>query len=217
MKTHKQLGFFCAAGDKIPLLLQILVQNSPKRGIVFCNSSASVAFVNRHLQSLGVAKNSPRVVVHSDATFNSAKGERGDAKMTAGHGFDCVINFDLPYAPRVYGERLRAVDAGGACISLLCDYYSDFAQPILDAYPLSCSWSPYVDQLPSRKQIKAWSTVAQPSNQSIATQKRTRVQRNGASSKSRQSREEQHAATPKRPSAQISIWSKIASLFNSKS
>lgn len=211
---NRHLGFYCAAGEKIPLLMQILVQNNPKRSVVFCNSGANVEFVKKHFQGAGVADNSSRVVVHSDVTF---RGER--------QRFDCVINFDVPYAPRMYEERLRAAGDGGSCISLLCDYYSDFAQPILDSYQVTCSWSPYAMQLPSRKKMQEWS--AQFSSSSPPSPRRPQQRQSGkhthsketASRKTRPRYSQSKRASPADKSSQSkksSLWSRIAALFVSK-
>ena len=205
MNKQKHLGFFCAAGEKIPLLMQILVQNNPKRSVVFCNSGASVDFVKKHFQNAGIVGDSPRVIVHSDVTF---RGER--------QRFDCVINFDVPYAPRMYEERLRAAGDDGSCISLLCDYYSDFAQPILESYKMTCGWSPYAMQTPSRKKMQEWSTVSQPQRPQRQPSKGKRTVRKDAQRDRKTNRQPKDRQQPS-PQAKRSLWARIAALFASKS
>ena len=185
--------------------MQVLVRDNPKHSIVFCNSGASVGFVQEHFQRAGIVRNSPRVVVHSDVTFKGKKQQ-----------FDCVINFDVPYAPKMYATRLQAAGADSRCISLLCDYYSDFAQPILESYPVACSWSPYALQMPSRKEMQEWSIGSLPAHH----QDRSKTSKGAPAMRAGQYQRKQADSRDrdKQPAVRTgkSLWSRIAALFTHK-
>ena len=111
-------------------------------------------FVKGHLQKNGFIPSSLRgtirkVTVTSDEAFRGGK-------------YDCVINFDIPFTPRVYTSRMDAVDKAkpdGRCISLFCDYYSDFAPQIVAKHNLRCGWPPSDlcrDFPPPVEQVRTW-------------------------------------------------------------
>ena len=148
------VGYLCEAHEKIMLIINILLQDKPDSSIIFCNTSECVDFVRKYLQRCGfiapAARTKRSVVVASD---EAVRDERKH--------YHCVINFDIPFAVRNYTARLGllARNPDGRCISLLCDYYSDFAPPIIARYSLQCSW-PASDfsayRLPERNTVKDW-------------------------------------------------------------
>jgi len=152
------VGYLCEAHEKILLVINILLQDKPDSSIIFCNTSECVSFVRKYLQRCGfivpASRAKRRVVVASDAAV------RDERKR-----YSCVINFDVPFAVRNYTARLGmlARNADGRCISLLCDYYSDFAPPIIAHYRLQCGW-PAVDlsgyHLPERPVVRDWLELA---------------------------------------------------------
>ena len=150
--TINHVGYLCEAHEKILLVIDILLKDKPDSSIIFCNTSECVDFVRKYLQRCGfIAPRAKRsVVVASD---DRVRNER--------QRYHCVINFDMPFAVRNYSTRLGllAHKDDGRCISLLCDYYSDFAPPIIARYQLQCGW-PAADfsdyRLPDRKTVNAW-------------------------------------------------------------
>lgn len=147
------VGYLCEAHEKILLVIDILLRDKPDSSIVFCNSSECVDFVRKYLQRCGFIAPATRaqrsVVVASDETM------RGERKR-----YSCVINFDVPFAVRNYTARMDMLARNnGRCISLLCDYYSDFAPPIIARYRLQCGW-PAADfsnySLPERSTVQDW-------------------------------------------------------------
>ena len=150
--NHVHVGYLCEAHEKILLVIDILLKDKPDSSIIFCNTSECVDFVRKYLQRCGfiVPRAKRSIVVTSD---DRVRHER--------QRYHCVINFDLPFALRNYSTRLDllARKDNGRCISLLCDYYSDFAPPIIARYQLQCSW-PAADfsdyRLPDRNTVNAW-------------------------------------------------------------
>ena len=148
------VGYLCEAHEKILLVIDILLQDKPDSSIIFCNTSECVDFVRKYLQRCGfiipAGRSRRSVVVGSDETVRSERKR-----------YQCVINFDVPFVVRNYTARLGmlARNRDGRCISLLCDYYSDFASPIIARYRLQCGW-PAADfsayQLPARSVVKDW-------------------------------------------------------------
>ena len=128
--TINHVGYLCEAHEKILLVIDILLQDKPDSSIIFCNTSECVEFVRKYLQRCGfiapAARTKRSVVVARD----------DEAMRNERQRYSCVINFDLPFAVRNYTARLGmlAHDNDGRCISLLCDYYSDFAPPIIARY-----------------------------------------------------------------------------------
>ncbi len=151
-RSAHHVGYLCEAHEKILLVIDILLQDKPDSSIIFCNTSECVDFVRKYLQRCGFVAPASRakrsVVVASDAAA------RGEHKR-----YGCVINFDVPFAVRNYSTRLAMLARNGRCISLLCDYYSDFAPPIIARYRLQCGW-PATDlsnyRLPERNTVRDW-------------------------------------------------------------
>ena len=152
--TISHVGYLCEAHEKILLVIDILLQDKPNSSIIFCNTSECVDFVRKYLQRCGfiapAARTQRSVVVASDEAAREARKH-----------YSCVINFDIPFAVRNYTARMGmlARNADGRYISLLCDYYSDFAPPIIARYRLQCGW-PATDfsayNLPARSTVTDW-------------------------------------------------------------
>ena len=216
--VREQVGYLCEAGEKIILLLEILLKGSPRTCGVFCNSKEGEEYVKKYLQRLGLISTqgtSSRVAVYCDASF---KGKQ--------QRYACVVNFDLPYTPHTYATRLQAVEHKGHCISMLCDYYSDFAPPIIAAHPLSCKWSPYdlrKQRSPSRQAISDWlaaTAKSKPRRQPKPTAKHA--------DKTKTNQYQRHASRrvtnahhpPKHHRVGVgknkSVWEKILSFFATK-
>lgn len=149
-----QVGYFCEAHEKILLVIDILLKNKPDNSVIFCNTSECVDFVKNYLKRCGFISSSSRAKRQVLVTTAGNDGVR--------RNFNCVINFDVPFALRIYTERLGMLDRNShssRCISLLCDYYSDFATPILAHHRLQCGWPPcdlrdY--RLPERAEVRSW-------------------------------------------------------------
>lgn len=150
--TINHVGYLCEAHEKILLVIDILLKDKPDSSIIFCNTSECVDFVRKYLQRCGfIAPRAKRsIVVASDDRVHHERQR-----------YHCVINFDMPFAVRNYNTRLGLLTRkdDGCCISLLCDYYSDFAPPIIARYQLQCGW-PAADfsdyRLPDRSTVNAW-------------------------------------------------------------
>lgn len=152
-----QTGYLCEAHEKISLVSSILFRDKPQSSVIFCNNRECVDFVKNHLHKSGFLPSSPggetrKVIVTSDETFRGGK-------------YDYVINFDIPFAPRVYASRLEAMDGAkrtSKCVSLFCDYYSDFAPPIVTEHNIRCVWPPSdlscSFPLPA-EQVRAWLAI----------------------------------------------------------
>ena len=161
------VGYLCEAHEKILLVIDILLQNKPDSSIIFCNTSECVDFVRKYLQRCGFIAPAARTTRELESGTKATPAKRSvvvasdEAVRGERKSYHCVINFDMPFAVRNYTARLDmlARNPDGRCISLLCDYYSDFAPPIIARYRLQCGWpaSDFSDyRLPERNTVKDW-------------------------------------------------------------
>lgn len=154
----KQLSFICEAPEKVSLLTAILLDTKPTNSVVFCNNRECVEFVKSYLDKSGFyprANRGPgrRITVAGDEFLRRKKPSST---------YDCVINFDVPYTTLNYSARMALLDTNNEncrCITFLCDYYSDYAQPIVDEFQLHCQWPDYDlgdYRLPSKRRVQDW-------------------------------------------------------------
>lgn len=154
----EQLSFLCEAPEKVSLLTAILLDTKPTNSVIFCNNRECVEFVKSYLGKSGFyprASRGPgrRITVTGDEFLRKRKHPST---------YDCVINFDVPYTVRNYSARMALLDTSNKnrrCITFFCDFYSDYAQPIVDEFQLCCQWPSYDlgdYQLPNRKQVQDW-------------------------------------------------------------
>ena len=149
-----QIGYLCEAHEKILLVIDILLRDKPDNCIIFCNTRECVDFVGKYLQRCGFI--APASRTQRSVTVAGDEASRGKRER-----YSCVINFDVPLGLRDYGARLGVLAQGTSnrCISLLCDYYSDFAPPIIARHRLHCVWPPcdLTDyRLPTPAQVNDW-------------------------------------------------------------
>ena len=154
----EQLNFLCEAPEKVSLLTAILLETKPTNSVIFCNNRECVEFVKSYLDRSGFYPRASR----GPGRRITVTGDEFLRKKKSSSTYDCVINFDVPFTVRNYSARMALLDSNNKnhrCITFFCDYYSDYAQPIVDEFQLHCQWPNYDlgdYRLPSKKQVQDW-------------------------------------------------------------
>ena len=154
----EQLSFLCEAPEKVSLLTAILLETKPTNSVIFCNNRECVEFVKSYLDRSGFYPRASR----GPGRRITVTGDEFLRKKKSSSTYDCVINFDVPFTVRNYSARMALLDSNNKkhrCITFFCDYYSDYAQPIVDEFQLHCQWPNYDlgdYRLPSKKQVQDW-------------------------------------------------------------
>lgn len=146
-KQVEESVYYPADNEKIPLLIQILNEQKPKRGIVFINTKHTADRLNRYLLGNGFENS----VLSGDVPqkkrqrilqdFQEGKLPLLIATDVAARGLHIpavshVFNFDLPQDAEDYVHRIGRTarsGASGIAISFACETYA-YSLPDIEAY-----------------------------------------------------------------------------------
>lgn len=181
----EQLSFLCEAPEKVSLLTAILLDTKPTNSVIFCNNRECVEFVKSYLDRSGFYPRASR----GPGRRITVTGDEFLRKKKPSSTYDCVINFDVPFTVRNYSARMALLDSTNEnhrCITFLCDYYSDYAQPIVDEFQLHCQWPSYDlgdYRLPNKRQVQDWLATDRPQRKKSSSQTPTKSTKRLSSSK----------------------------------
>ncbi|WP_062535095.1 DEAD/DEAH box helicase, partial [Mizugakiibacter sediminis] len=143
----RQVVYFPAKEEKIPLLLNLLERNDPHRSIVFVNTKAAAERVTERLQRHGFRVGALSGDVPQKKRqkllerFQGGQIDMIVATDVAARGLHIpdvshVFNYDLPQDPEDYVHRIgrtARLGAEGDAISFACDLYA-MGLPDIEAY-----------------------------------------------------------------------------------